>query len=82
MMSGAATNSRPVTNEQMTEVANRKIADLVEQVPATMPVFSALGLDLCCGGGHPLGEALSLHGIEAAPVLQQVAQIVADSQGR
>ena len=81
-MSGVVTNSHTVTEAQMTEVADRKIADLVEQVPATMPVFSALGLDLCCGGGHPLGEALSLHGIEAEPVLRQVAQIVSESQNR
>lgn len=81
-MSGTATNPTLVTDAQMTEVGNRKIADLVEKVPATMPVFSALGLDLCCGGGHPLGEALSLHGIEAEPVLRQVAQIVSEAQNR
>jgi len=81
-MSSAATNTQPVTETQMTEVATRKISDLVEKVPATMPVFSDLGLDLCCGGGHPLGEALSLHGIEAEPVLRQIAQIVAEANNR
>ena len=37
------------------------------------------GIDLCCGGDHPLGEALDLHGIERETVLPQIARIIADS---
>lgn len=74
-----ATNTISVTDEQMAQVATRKISDLAEKSPDTMAVFSELGLDLCCGGGHPLGEALELHGIEAAPVLQRIATIVAQT---
>ena len=36
-------------------------------------------IDLCCGGDHPLGEALDLHGIERETVLPQIARIIADS---
>lgn len=79
-MNSMATNAPHVTEEQMNEVANRTISDLVEHAPGTMTVFSSLGLDLCCGGGHPLGEALALHGIEPDPVLWQVALIVSESQ--
>jgi iron-sulfur cluster repair protein YtfE (RIC family) len=53
------------------------IRDLVEQYPDTMRVLSPLGIDLCCGGGHPLGEALDLHEIDRATVLPQIEQIVA-----
>jgi iron-sulfur cluster repair protein YtfE (RIC family) len=45
-----------------------------------MTVFSMNGLDTCCGGGLPLGEALARHKIEAEPVLREVAVIVAESQ--
>lgn len=76
----ATANAPHITDEQLEQVANRTIADLVDHAPGTMTVFSSLGLDLCCGGGHPLGEALTLHGIEAEPVLRQVALIVSESQ--
>ena len=68
------------TDNELAEIADRTIADLVEHVPGTMTIFSSLGLDLCCGGGHPLGEALALHGIDPDPVIRQVAVIVSESQ--
>jgi regulator of cell morphogenesis and NO signaling len=70
----------PITDEELTKIASRTISDLVEHAPGTMTIFSMYGLDLCCGGGLPLGEALAQHGIEAAPVVQEVAVIVAESQ--
>jgi iron-sulfur cluster repair protein YtfE (RIC family) len=53
------------------------IAQLVDRYPATMGILEPLGIDLCCGGAHPLGEALDLHGLDRATVLPQVAAIVA-----
>ena len=79
-MSAPGTNTVHITNEELADVANRTIADLVEHAPGTMTVFSSLGLDMCCGGGHPLGEALALHGIDSEPVIRQVAVIVSESQ--
>lgn len=65
----------PVTQ---TSVTDTLIRDLVEQFPDTMRVLSPLGIDLCCGGGHPLGEALDLHQIDRATVIPQIEQIVAN----
>jgi iron-sulfur cluster repair protein YtfE (RIC family) len=79
-MSVPVTNTTHITEEEIAEIANRTISDLVEHAPGTMTVFSSLGLDLCCGGGHPLEEALALHGIEPDPVIRQVAVIVSESQ--
>lgn len=79
-MSVPVPNTAHITDEELAEIANRTISDLVEHAPGTMTVFSSLGLDLCCGGGHPLGEALALHGIEPDPVIRQVAVIVSESQ--
>lgn len=55
------------------------IRDLVEAHPETLGVLAPLGIDLCCGGGHPLGEALDLHGIDRDAVLPQVARAIAGS---
>ena len=41
-----------------------------------MAVLAPLGIDLCCGGSHALGEALSLHGINQDTVLPQIAGII------
>ena len=79
-MSTMPTYNPPITDSELANIAGRTISDLVEHAPGTMTVFSVYGLDLCCGGGLPLGEALERHGIEAAPVLREVAIIVAESQ--
>lgn len=79
-MSTMPTYNPPISDEELAKIAGRTISDLVEHAPGTMTVFSMYGLDLCCGGGLPLGEALEQHGIEATPVLQEVATIVAESQ--
>ena len=68
-----------VTKPSLTDTL---IRDLVEQFPDTMRVLSPLGIDLCCGGGHPLGEALDLHQIDRATVIPQIEQIVAESTGQ
>jgi iron-sulfur cluster repair protein YtfE (RIC family) len=57
-------------------LANTLIRDLVETYPGTMAVLAPLGIDLCCGGSHPLGEALTLHGFDRDAVLPQIAGIV------
>jgi iron-sulfur cluster repair protein YtfE (RIC family) len=63
-------------------LADWLIRDLVGTFPRTMSLLAPLGIDLCCGGGHPLGEALDLHGIDRDEVLPQVARVVAESGGQ
>jgi iron-sulfur cluster repair protein YtfE (RIC family) len=72
-------SQQPVTQ---TPVTDTLIRDLVELFPDTMRVLSPLGIDLCCGGGHPLGEALDLHEIDRATVIPQIEQIVAEHADR
>lgn len=73
--------SVPVTtNVDLDALSAMPIRDLVERWPNAMEVLTPLGIDLCCGGAHPLGEALDLHGFDRAEVLPQVAAVVADAQ--
>jgi iron-sulfur cluster repair protein YtfE (RIC family) len=58
-------------------VAATPIRDLVERYPDVMMVLEPLGIDLCCGGAHPLGEALDLHGIDRDRAVPQVVSIIA-----
>ena len=62
-----------------TPLADRLIRDLVDAYPETLTVLGPLGIDLCCRGGHPLGEALDLHGIDRETVLSRIARIIAGS---
>ncbi|HKG25137.1 MAG TPA: DUF542 domain-containing protein [Thermomicrobiales bacterium] len=65
-------------------LATTTISDLVATHPATMEILAPLGIDLCCGGAHQLGEALDLHGVARADVLPVIARVVdaASSGGR
>jgi len=40
------------------------VNELVQAVPAALPVLHAFGIDTCCGGDLPLEEAARRHGID------------------
>lgn len=58
------------------DLASITIRDLVAAHPETLTVLAPLGIDLCCGGGHPLGEALDLHGVPRADVIAAIARLI------
>ena len=65
----------------VSDISERTIRDLVDRHPDVLAVLGPLGIDLCCGGAYPLGEALDLHGIEREPVLRDVvAVVIADEE--
>jgi iron-sulfur cluster repair protein YtfE (RIC family) len=51
------------------ELAAVPIRDLTELEPRVLELLGTFGIDLCCGGGHPLGEALDLHGVDRQQVM-------------
>lgn len=55
-----------------TDVHQMLIRDLVERYPEVMPILHQYGMDLCCGGGHTVPEAASLHGIEADSLISEI----------
>lgn len=59
------------------ELAAMTIKDLVEKEPRAMEILAPHGIDLCCGGAHPVGEALDLHGIERSAVMPQLLELAA-----
>ncbi len=63
-----------------TRLEDLLIRDLVVMYPETMTILRPLGIDLCCGGGHPLGEALDVHGLDRAAILSHVADAVANRE--
>jgi regulator of cell morphogenesis and NO signaling len=60
------------------------LADLVAENPARATVLDRLGLDFCCHGQRPLGEACAASGLDVAEVsaaLDAVADVVPSSWG-
>lgn len=51
-----------------TDLATRSVGDLVAEKPARARVFEEVGLDYCCGGRAPLGDACRDRGLEPAAV--------------
>lgn len=60
------------TNALMTMTVN----DAIRLYPATVAVFDRHGIDSCCGGAAPVGEAAQRHGIEAAVLRQELLQAI------
>ncbi len=56
------------------------VRDLVEHYPAVMSLLTPYGIDLCCGGGREVGEALELHGAPVDDVVGAIVAIVQSEQ--
>jgi len=67
----------PLDSEALTAMTIRDIIDLE---PRALEVLAPYGFDLCCGGGHLLGEALKLHAVDPADVLPKLATLAADAK--
>lgn len=48
------------------------VSETIERWPATRAVLVARGLDLCCGGVHPVGMAAQAHGVDPAILLAEL----------
>lgn len=48
------------------------VLETLERWPATRVVLVARGLDLCCGGAHPVGTAAAAHGVDPARLLAEL----------
>lgn len=46
------------------------VNDVVRLVPAAVRVLGEAGIDTCCGGALPLGEAARRHGLDVEALLE------------
>ncbi len=52
--------------------ADMAVKDLAQRWPAAARVLARRGLDLCCGGAHPLSMAAAAHGQDAGEILAEI----------
>jgi regulator of cell morphogenesis and NO signaling len=62
----------------MTLTTTRTVRDYAIETPQTIPVFEKLGIDYCCGGNRPLGEACTAANLNLDEVLKQIETAVAE----
>ena len=48
------------------------VRETIERWPATRAVLASRGLDLCCGGVHPVAMAARAHGLDLAILLSEL----------
>lgn len=48
------------------------VHDILARRPAARRILAERGLELCCGGVHPLGMAAAAHGVDAAALLAEL----------
>lgn len=53
-----------------------KVSDIAARWPAAQEVLVRRGLDLCCGGVHPLRMAATAHGQDPEEVLRELLRAV------
>lgn len=57
----------------MNEISpDETVAAIAARSPELAAILHRRGLDLCCGGAHPLRLAAQAHGIDLAPLLAEL----------
>jgi regulator of cell morphogenesis and NO signaling len=51
------------------------VNEAAARFPATLRIFSAHGIDSCCGGAKPLAEVAQRHGLELDDLLDQLREV-------
>jgi iron-sulfur cluster repair protein YtfE (RIC family) len=54
------------------------VNEAISRHPATLPVFRRLGIDACCGGAKPIGEAARRHGADPEALLEALNRAAVD----
>lgn len=62
--------------------SSQPVGAIVAAFPGASNLFKASGIDFCCGGGRPLGDALRQRGIPEQPFLAALHQAYAEAQHR
>lgn len=52
------------------------VNEIVARYPNTIPVFNRFGIDSCCGGGVPLGDAAHRDGAELDALLRALDAVL------
>lgn len=55
-----------------TPTLDMTVRDILARWPAAQAVLARRGLDLCCGGAHPLEMAARAHGFAPQDILDEV----------
>lgn len=53
------------------------VKEILDRWPAATAVLAGRGLDLCCGGVHPLRMAAAAHGLDPDAVLAELVAALA-----
>jgi regulator of cell morphogenesis and NO signaling len=61
----------------MTLMTTKTVREYAIEAPQTIPVFEKLGIDYCCGGNRPLGEACAAANASVDAVLQSLEAAIA-----
>jgi regulator of cell morphogenesis and NO signaling len=65
--------------------AETTVNEAILRVPASLAIFAECGIDSCCGGSLPIGEAARRHGLDADALLERIrgnASIALDEVAR
>lgn len=56
---------------------DKSVGQIARQLPGSTALFNQFGLDFCCGGKEPLGQAIAARGLDAAPIVSALEALAA-----
>lgn len=74
--SASATVDKPASEKPMVINADASVAETAREHPATVAVFTRLGLDTCCGGAESIRNAAEHNGKPLEDVLHQLEHAI------
>jgi iron-sulfur cluster repair protein YtfE (RIC family) len=65
-------STAPTTSIDCSQTVN----EIVSRHPETLAVFTAWGIDSCCGGGHPVAAVVQRHQLDGDALCNALVQAI------
>jgi len=62
-----------------TAVLQMTVNEVIRRFPATVTLFGRWGIDACCGGSLPVGEAAARYGMDPKTVAAELERAIRDA---
>ena len=69
------TTGSPANGESCENLLEATVNEVTQKHPETLQVFHRHGLDCCCGGVRPVGEAARRHGVDPEALVRDLEAV-------
>lgn len=58
------------------DISELTVNEVIRRHPAAVELFNRYGIDACCGGAAPIGEAAARHGADVSALVAELRGVI------